>query len=376
MRSAALLLVLLFCACGATRKQMEAAVGLEREGRLDEAYSRYADLFERKPGKDEAREGMQRVARSILDRKQADAMGFYLMNDLKAGDRARQAALDYQLEMKQAGFDLRWDPLVDDRREDAVLHEAERLYDEAAAALREEQFDEAKALAEQCLQLNRKHLKAPHLIRMAEAEPVYREGKRAEALGLWRQAYGKYKRVAELDATHADVLDGMERCRKKLSYTLAYIPVQPQPTQRKILGVSMAAGPVDAELAAALQQELLAMKDPFLTLVDRAHTDHLLSEQRRQMNGVFDDQQIAKAGKLLGARYVLTGKIIRFDDVLGKQIEVQMQVLDAESGRVHVSEVVRAGRQDLGPGGARAQLLSAVAKRAAQMLAAFEPDKG
>ncbi|MBK9515438.1 MAG: hypothetical protein IPO05_17925 [Flavobacteriales bacterium] len=62
---------------------------------------------------------------------------------------------------------------------------------------------------------------------------------------------------------------------------------------------------------------------------------------------------------------MLTGKVLRFDDVLTCQIEVQVQVIDAFTGQVHLSEVVRVNKTDSGTGPTRAQLLERSAERAA-----------
>jgi TolB-like protein len=91
------------------------------------------------------------------------------------------------------------------------------------------------------------------------------------------------------------------------------------------------------------------------------------------MSGVYDDRYSAEAGRLIGARYVLTGKVLRFDDVLTRQIEVQVQVIDAFTGQVHLSEVVRVNKTDLERGSTRAQLLERSAERAAARVAGFDP---
>jgi hypothetical protein len=133
------------------------------------------------------------------------------------------------------------------------------------------------------------------------------------------------------------------------------------------------AGQVENQLSANVKQEILDLKNPLIILVDRDHTDELLAEQQRNMSGVYDDRYVAEAGKLIGAQYVLTGRILRFDDVLSKQIEVQMQLLDAESGRILMADVVRVNKQEIARGAPRAQLLERAAERMALRLAEFDP---
>jgi hypothetical protein len=72
---------------------------------------------------------------------------------------------------------------------------------------------------------------------------------------------------------------------------------------------------------------------------------------------------------------VLTAKLLRFDDVLFKQCEVQMQLIDTETGRIHASEIIRVNKQEIGKGAPRAQLLEKAAKRIAARVGAFDPAK-
>ncbi|MBK6369786.1 MAG: hypothetical protein IPF64_08160 [Flavobacteriales bacterium] len=91
------------------------------------------------------------------------------------------------------------------------------------------------------------------------------------------------------------------------------------------------------------------------------------------MQGTYDDRYAAEAGDLLGALYVLTGRILRFDDILIKQIEVQIQMLDVQTGRIMMADMVRVNRQEIGKGTPRAQLLERAAARIAQRISEFDP---
>ena len=159
----------------------------------------------------------------------------------------------------------------------------------------------------------------------------------------------------------------------KASYTLDYVPLFNELLYTAQLNGG--AGQLEYQLSANVKQEVMDLKDPLIMLLDRDHTDELLAEQQRSMSGVYDDRYVAEAGKLLGARFVLTGRILRFDDVLSKQIEVQMQVIDAENGRIRLAEVIRVNKQEIARGAPRAQLLERAAKRMAQRLADFDPDR-
>jgi TolB-like protein len=371
MRPAILTLVFLLCGCAAKRALHQAQV-LEQSAQLESAAAAYLEAWDRKPKSQLAREGYARTAQRLLDDRMGVAIMSYRMGGLQEGDRDRQTAVDFRQRIATKGIDLRWNKEVDDAREEARRREAEAHYRDAEAELRVDRFTEAIALARECLKLDPAHKQAPHLIRMAEAEPLYREGLRAEELGLWRKAHERYAAVSAIDAAHRDVMARMEACREKARFTLAYLPVQQEREKRTILGFAIGSGPVDLELAGLVQRELLALKDPFLQVIDRGSTDVILAEQRRQMSGNYNEQ-MAQAGKLLGARYLLTGRVTKYDDLLKRDLEVQVQLIDAQTGRIHLSEQVRAAKAELARDGA-ARLTDLAARRIAERLRGFAPE--
>lgn len=376
MRAFLLLLpVLLIAACGSARKQMERAMAYEKEGMLDQAHDSYAALYARRPREVQAHIGMKRTAQALFDRMQDRASAAYLMRDLAAGDNARNEAAIYKSAMDRRGFDLQWDPALDGKRIKALHAEADRLFAAAEAAYRADRFSEAEDLSAQCTRLDPERRDAEHLNKLARLEPTYREAVRAQELGLWREAYRKFEQVTRQDAAHKDSMARLNACREKAAYTLAYVPLHNRALFANAMGMAGTSLQIEAQLAANVKQEVLGLGDPLIVLVDRDNTDQLLAEQQRQMSGVYDDRYVAEAGKLLGARHVLTAKILRYDDVLRKEIEVQVQLLDAETGRIHMAEIVRVNKQEITRGAPRAQLLERAAKRAALKLAEFDPAK-
>jgi tetratricopeptide (TPR) repeat protein len=373
---AALLILILATACASGRKQLERASTYERAGMMQEAYNGYAELYDRKPRNVEAHVGMKRTAQVLFDRMQQEASALYMANDLAHGDRTRAEALNYKTRMDGKGLDLQPDPMLEMRRRDALQFEADRLYAAADAAFRADRFAEAEDLAAKSLKLLPDRKEAAYLLRIAQLEPRYREGKRAEEMGLWREAYQRYKWVTDRDATYRDTWTLLAMVREKAAYTLGYVPLYNGSIYTNEIGLVFVNGTVEAQLAASIKAAILDLQDPFLVLVDRDNTDEILAEQRRQMSGAYDDRYGAEAGRLLGARYVLTAKLLRFDDVLFKQCEVQMQLIDTETGRIHASEIVRVNKQEIGKGAPRAQLLEKAAEQIAAKVASFDPVKG
>ena len=367
-------LLLLLAACGSPRKQLEQAGLYEREGMLAEAHQRYEQLRSRKRHVDPAHVGMKRTGQGMLERLMPDAGALYMVNDLAAGDRKRQEAVELKRTMDRKGLDLQWDVLLDQRRLEAQVHEARLLYQRADAAFRADRFTEAEDLAGRALRLDPAHKEAEYLLKLSQLEPRYRQGVRARELALWRDAFLQFKWVTDRDAGYRDAWQLQAEAREQALVTLAYVPIFDRGIYNG--GFSLTnQGTIETHLAASFKQAVLDLKDPLVMLVDRDNTSQLLAEQQRQMTGVFDDRYVVEAGKLIGARYVITAKVLRYDEVLRREVEVQMQLLDAQSGRIHVSEIIGVNNKEIGRGNTRSQLLERAAKRMAARVAAFDPHK-
>jgi PBP1b-binding outer membrane lipoprotein LpoB len=375
MRNTLLLIsALLLMGCASQRKQLEQAATYEREGMLAEAHQRYQQVYERKRGNVNAHVGMKRTAQAMLERLMQEASGWYLVNDLATGDRKRQDALNHKQVMDRKGLALQWDNTVDQRRMEAQVHEAQLLYQQAEAAYRNDRFTEAEDLAARAFRLDPAHKEAEYLLKIAQLEPRYRQGLRARELGLWRDAYLQFKWVTDRDAGYRDAWQLQDEMRRTAQVTLAYVPIFNQAVYNG--GIQLTnQGVLEAHLAASFKQAILDLKDPLLVLVDRDNTEQLLAEQQRQMTGVFDESYGVEAGKLIGARYVLTAKLLRYDEILRRDIELQVQLLDAQSGRIYLSEIVSVNRNEIGRGNTRSQLMERAAKRMAARMAAFDPHK-
>jgi curli biogenesis system outer membrane secretion channel CsgG len=93
--------------------------------------------------------------------------------------------------------------------------------------------------------------------------------------------------------------------------------------------------PGDGKLKAAAEQIedriLLALaKAPSFQVVERRDAQSLLDELRRSGSDLFDSDQSAKVGKMLGARLALISKLTPKQD----RLEVFMKLVRVETGEV------------------------------------------
>jgi len=369
-------LILLFAfvlfSCGSGRKHLEHASAYEREGMMQEAFDRYAALYQRKPKLVEAHVGMKRTAQHVLDRLQENASRYYMANDLYAGDRAKKEAVDFRSSAERRGLMLEWDPLLETRRREAVAQVVAQLHSEAETAFKAGRFEEAEEAGERCLDLDPGNKEAANIIKLAQLEPRYHKARRAIELQLWRDAYMQLKAITDRDHGYKDAWQLQEYCREHASYTLAYLPlVNPNGVVSvdKLLGGMS----IEHQLAASIKDALLELNDPLLILIDRESMDDLLAEQRRNMSGVYDDRYTSEAGKLMGARFVLAAKILRFDDIISRHIDVQIKLMEVETGRIVLADVIRVNKQELARGAPRGQLIEIASARVAERFKDLDP---
>ena len=117
----------------------------------------------------------------------------------------------------------------------------------------------------------------------------------------------------------------MEHARLQASYSLAYVPVFDTTPYADLLGNALAARCGRDGAGRCRPSGHRGSDDPSTMPIDRENTEQLLAEQQRTMNGTFDDAHAAEAGKLMGARYALACRMTRYDEVLTRQAEVQLQ---------------------------------------------------
>jgi hypothetical protein len=96
---------------------------------------------------------------------------------------------------------------------------------------------------------------------------------------------------------------------------------------------------IDSQLAAILSEAETWLVDAnVVDVISRERQAQLLAEVKGQQDTAFDPSQAARYGRMMGVKYVITGKVSASDERTKDERRVQyfffMQVLEVETGRI------------------------------------------
>jgi len=357
LRNAIFLFLIVISGCTGTRRMLHDAQVLEEAGMKSRAFEHYQSVYRTK-GDTRALVGMRRVAQSLLDEHFRNAQMLCLreqyIDALDAYDKAFAFA-DQQRELE-----LRTPVGVREQKQQCVTGYVDHLYRQAESAVLDERYEEARQHLTELRRIDPFNRKADYLHALAEIIPSYNLGKKAYELGLYREAYHHFLEVTRRDAAYKDALTLREECLSKSKIPLAYLLIDNTRVDPSI----------ETSTGAMIKNAILNLNDPFIQLIDRENIEQMLAEQIKGMSGLIDEKTAIQAGRLTGARYLLTGEIVNYDHLtapqrgferkaylgpsvsskkvryteyrLGRGLDVSFryQIIDAETGRMFATGII------------------------------------
>lgn len=353
----------LFTACSGGKKVLKEAKIYEDGGLSEKAIQSYSEAYYRH-GRAEGFVGMRRISQEVLRKKFVNAQSECMRQNFDLALSLYDEAFSYYKANEKLELQIPSGAL--DQQSDCKSDYINFLFDAAELAVKEERFEEAREYTAKIRSLDRTNKKAEYLDILSRIYPSYNLGLKAEELGLWRDAYNYFLEVTQLDAGFKDALQRRNNAMEKAKYTIAFIPIKNQKVDSS----------VETALSAAIKQQILALKSPFIDLLERERLDQMINEQMMSMNPAFDQNKVIEAGKLTGARYILSGELINYDhkfaqqrayerkgflgsNVNAKKIKYteyrlgrgldasfKYQILDAETGKVYATDVITFSDRD------------------------------
>lgn len=349
--------IIFFWGCSGSRPLLKEAHTLEQGGLTQKAFEKYNEVYEQY-GKPEGLVGMRRIAQAELNAQFQSAQMECMRGNFEKALGLFEDAYSYS--RKHASLQLSIPASADSQNAGCKTDYVNYLYESAESAVKDERYEEAQQLIRKLRSFDRNNKKAEYLDLLSRIYPNYNKGVKAMELGYWREGFDFFNEVVKLDAGFKDALQRMNECLEKSKFTIAYIPVEKK---------NIDSGTIKS-LSGAIKQRILQLQSPFIELVERESIEALLGEQMTSMTAAFDEQSVIEAGRLIGARYIITGEIVSYDHKVAQQrsyerkgylgpttsakkvkyIENRLgrgldaafkfQILDAETGRVFATEVI------------------------------------
>lgn len=314
-RLTALILLLICAGCVGSKKLTERGDLANREGLYKEASQYYLEALQKELRNEEARRGLRRSGQQYLDVMLSD---FYKAS--ATGDRAT-AVYAYrtadQLYRSAANVSVRLErPAHYQTLYDDLLEEyKQELYDKATLQINSGQFDGAKSVLNELYTLDGDYRDTPKLRQLVVLEPLYMQASQAMQYGQYREAIMALEKIESIDPQYKDATAMKVEAADQLVLTMAILPFRNLSRERNI----------DEKLAAYVLGSLNSENNPYIKVVDRMHMRYILEEQKMGMSGLFDQSTAARAGRLLGVKTVLVGKIVSFNLSKGSWQQVEKE---------------------------------------------------
>jgi hypothetical protein len=264
------------------------------------ALSLYSELLVRKETK-EALIGKKRVVDALIRENYDGPIRMLCMQEkLREAEQLYSELLTFV--EKNKSLDVKEPNGLKDFIVQSKRNYCESLYKQAEADVLAFKYDDARVKLNLIRGFFEDFPNLDYLESLCVLYPNYYLATKSMSEGRFRDAYEALKIIESVDPSFKDSKQMLESCLKQGRITVAYVVVDREKVKNDI----------EKEMGAHVMQSLLDDKDPFLTLLDRDYTSRLLEEQKLGMSGLYDEQTLIQAGKLVGAEYILLGEIIEY----------------------------------------------------------------
>jgi len=179
--------------------------------------------------------------------------------------------------------------------------------------LDEEEFNRAEVLFDEILAIEPNYQDVAELKTTAHFEPIYRKGKEFLNSGSYRKAYSSFDEILRKQPEYKDARELKDDALARALITIAIIDFKNLTSYQR----------VEINLKGSIQKELSEIKSPFYKVIDRESSSIIKNEQLLSLEGKVDGTVSAKAGKILGAKALLTGRIEEYNINSGNLIKTK-----------------------------------------------------
>jgi len=302
------ILALFFAGCTGSKSLSKKAGKLEEAGLYSDAAMFYYNSLLKNNNNIDARIGLTKTGQRVLNDKLDDFSKAKAMGETKEAVYDFLDAMAFYDKVERLGIELEYPNYFNDDFEAEKLKYVKGLYEESNELMAERKFDQANGLLKEIERLLPGYKDVSDLKNTAVNEPIYLEGVEHFDAGRYRLAYYELDQVYLNDPNYKDVAILRDECLDLGKFPVA-IGEFDNSSSRKGM---------EKRLKAFVITELSAIDDPFLRIVERENLEMVLEEQRMNLSGIVDESTAVEVGNLLGAKAIITGTLISYNEKAGK----------------------------------------------------------
>ncbi len=290
------LAVLLFAGC-ASKRYAKKGAEFEAVGYYEKAAEMYYESVKKNNKNVEAQIGLKKTAQLTLDKKLGQFLNAYNANNSKDAVYEYIEAEKFHNKIENIGTDLVFPGHYEEYYNEVKDFYLRDKYKEATLLLEEENFAKSEDIFDEILKIDPNYYDVVKLKNTAHYEPIYRKAIEFYNTEKYRSAYYRFNEVLKAMPMYKEANHLMNKSLENALITIAIVEFK---NSSRIANAEIA-------LNSRIKSDLLKIDSPFLKIIDRENSERINEEQMLYLEGNVNKDVSAKAGKMLGAKYLLTG---------------------------------------------------------------------
>ncbi|PKQ70737.1 Curli production assembly/transport component CsgG [Raineya orbicola] len=295
-------------ACSGAKSYYKKGLKLEQANMYDEASQMYLQSLARNPNYIDSKIALKKTGQIVFDNRLGDVFKAHNAENHKAAVYSYLKAQEFAEQVRVYNIELSTPPQYEQYFEKSKAKYLDALYKQATDLLAVENFEAADPILAEIKKLDPNYKDVKSLKRTSANEPLYRNGLAEMQAKNYKQAYYYFDQIYQNDKSYKDATALREKARKEAAITVSVLPFQ---NYTRYNGV-------ERTIQGNVVASILALKSPFIDLVDRENLQTILDEQKFGLSGNVDEATAAKVGNLLGVKAVLIGKVTNFTENTGR----------------------------------------------------------
>ncbi|MGB0390042.1 MAG: CsgG/HfaB family protein [Salibacteraceae bacterium] len=296
--------LLLASSCNSSKSYYKKGSQLIIAGLSEEAAEYYLLALKKNSNNIDARIALKKSGQDLLEEKLQSFYKLYTAEDYIGATKKYIEAVDYQ-NLVSPYVKLEIPPYYIDYFNESKVVFLDENYNKAKQLIEENKFEAANARIVEIESVDPNYKDVASLKNYSNVEPIYLEALKFFEAENYHKSYDLFVRVIKMNGNYKQAPYYRDESLVNGRLTIAILPFEDESKTSYM----------SASLKRLILQGGSSKKDPFLVYIDRENMDALLNEQKLGLTGVIDENTAAETGKLLGAKFLIKGRIINYNHI-------------------------------------------------------------